>query len=734
MLLIAFTLTLSSFSLAQKIGQESFVGTKKEQCILVGHLVLLLFVLWGSTKASAGGMVRVFLLAGQSNMEGNNATLPRLEELICHANSDFTLPGINCGSTEIEPSLLEERFVNTDKHLDDYHNAQAKHPDHPTVAKLGEFLERAKKFVHVGKDSNKSDFDLIDRLYATISGYYYYAGNQQFQWGYDAFKQMSAAMGVVQIHADGFLTADILDEHPSVTVLQFQGQLSDNGKLSLRQRKGRLKPNFGAGIDSYGPELMFGHYMGAVLIDDILLLKVVQGGTDLRVSWKTPSSTKNKGNELTPEELARDSLYGVLIAKAQEIQNPSKLAEYFPQYAGKTAQIAGFVWFQGWNDLFNPLNQSNYEPNLTCLLNDLRADLNMPDLPVVIAQTHGGADGPVQTAQARVVNAFDFCELAITNDLSGYYHFDNAAHLVIGKRMAVAMKKVLGLGNKAPVANDQHFRMRAAELLALPITLAATDQDGDDLDYTIVSEPSHGRLSGMAPHLEYLPDSTFRGQDTFTYKAADFVSHEFVPREGIHPLRTETGIHPFETETAEAESNIATVTIDVIQESYSSNLTKVSNRELYVHVPSHIVTADVSPSQHTVSITGETLHESASSDPDVAGHVPWVSRNDLTNKTIEIKLGDTNSAPPLTISFKLIPATDVHKNSPVIMQSDAFVIKDRGGTVSSIFCDAAGGESTITHNNGKLNVYSCNHFALVGCALRRSHCWNRSGMAQIAFS
>jgi len=329
----------------------------------------------------------------------------------------------------------------------------------------------------------------------------------------------------------------------------------------------------------------------------------------------------------------------------------------------------------------------------------------MPDLPVVIAQTHGGPDGPVQIAQASVASAFDFCELAITNDLSGYYHFDNAAHLVIGQRMAVAMKKVLGLGNKVPVANDQHFRMRAAELLALPITLAATDADGDDLDYTIVSEPSHGRLSGTAPYLEYLPDSTFRGQDTFTYKAADFVSHE--------------GIHPFETETAEAESNIATVTIDVIQESYSSNLTKVSNRELYVHVPSHIVTADVSPYQHTVSITGETLHESASLDPDVAGHVPWVSRNDLTNKTIEIELGDTNAATPLTISFKLIPATDVYKNSPIISCSgvkppnnNAFVIKDRGGTVSSTFYDAADGESTITHNNGKLNMDNCNHFAV----------------------
>lgn len=273
--LIAFTLTLSGFSLAREIGQEYLVGTRKKQCVLVSCLALLLFFAWGGTKAVADDTVRVFLLAGQSNMEGNNTTIPRLEELICHANTDFTLPCSNCGSTEIEPSLLEERFVNIDKHLNDYHNAQIKYPDHPAVARLGQFLCRAGK---LEQECDKSDFDLTDRLYVTISDYYYHTENQQFQYAYDAFKQMSSAMGVAQIQADGFLTADLLDEHPGVTVLQFQGQLADNGKLSLNQRKGRLRPNFGARVDTYGPELMFGHYMGAALIDDILLLKVVQGG------------------------------------------------------------------------------------------------------------------------------------------------------------------------------------------------------------------------------------------------------------------------------------------------------------------------------------------------------------------------------------------------------------------------------------------------------------------------
>jgi len=672
---------LSNFSLAQGNRQES--ETTKKQYILPS-LILFLFIVCLGAKASASNTVRVFLLAGQSNMEGNNTTLSRLEELICLANSDFTSEGNNCDSTIIEPSMLEKRFIDTNKHLNDYYKAEKNYPDHPAVAKLKQFLCHTGKLVPNNKNYDTSNFDLTERLYIAISNYYYHTGNEQFQYGHDAFKQMSSAMGVAGINDDGFLTDDLLTEHPGVTVLQFQGQLSDNGKLSLNERKGNLEPNFGARVNTYGPELMFGHYMGKPMVDDILLLKVVQGGTDLRVDWKTPSSTKNKGNDFTPEELAQDSLYDALVAKAREIQNPSKLAEYFPQYAGKTAQISGFVWFQGWNDGLNPLNQSNYETNLKCMLNDLRADLDMPDLPVVIAQSHvGGADNPVQVAQAKVADAFDLCELITTNDLSGYYHFDPAAHLVIGERMAVAMKDLLGLGNKTPVANDQHFRMRAAELLALPITLAGTDKDGDDLNYTIVSEPSHGRLSGTAPYLEYLPESTFRGQDSFTYKADD--SH--------------------------SESNIATVTIDVIQEPYSDPVNKDFNRELYVHVPSHIVNADVSPYQHKVTLTGETRHESASSDPDLEGHVPWVSRNDLTNKTIEIILDNTSLTPPLTISFKLIPDKD-NRKSHVIMQSNAFVMEERERTVSSTFYNAVDGESTVTNKNGKLNMHSGNHFAV----------------------
>jgi hypothetical protein len=56
---------------------------------------------------------------------------------------------------------------------------------------------------------------------------------------------------------------------------------------------------------------------------------------------------------------------------------------------------------------------------------------------------------------------------------------------------------------------------------ALPITLAATEPDGDVLAYSIVSGPAHGTLSGTAPRLTYTPAAGYYGPDSFRFQASD---------------------------------------------------------------------------------------------------------------------------------------------------------------------------------------------------------------------
>jgi len=76
--------------------------------------------------------------------------------------------------------------------------------------------------------------------------------------------------------------------------------------------------------------------------------------------------------------------------------------------------------------------------------------------------------------------------------------------------------------NDPPVVNDQ--ALTAQEDTPLPITVTATDPDGDPLTYSILSGPSNGTISGFDPAtggLTYTPEENYNGPDTFTFEACD---------------------------------------------------------------------------------------------------------------------------------------------------------------------------------------------------------------------
>jgi len=53
------------------------------------------------------------------------------------------------------------------------------------------------------------------------------------------------------------------------------------------------------------------------------------------------------------------------------------------------------------------------------------------------------------------------------------------------------------------------------------ITLTGSDSDGDTLTYTLVTQPSHGTITGTPPQVTYIPDSNFLGTDSFTFSVSD---------------------------------------------------------------------------------------------------------------------------------------------------------------------------------------------------------------------
>ncbi|MCV0399246.1 MAG: tandem-95 repeat protein [Nitrosarchaeum sp.] len=77
----------------------------------------------------------------------------------------------------------------------------------------------------------------------------------------------------------------------------------------------------------------------------------------------------------------------------------------------------------------------------------------------------------------------------------------------------------VGPVNDQPVTYTQSVTIN--EDVPIAITLEADDPDNDEITYEIVSQPSHGVISGTLPNVTYTPDQNYFGSDSFSFKAND---------------------------------------------------------------------------------------------------------------------------------------------------------------------------------------------------------------------
>ncbi|MCP3062241.1 Ig-like domain-containing protein [Myxococcus sp. K38C18041901] len=73
--------------------------------------------------------------------------------------------------------------------------------------------------------------------------------------------------------------------------------------------------------------------------------------------------------------------------------------------------------------------------------------------------------------------------------------------------------------NDAPVAASATVTVN--HNTSTPITLVATDVDGDVVGFTVTAPPANGTLSGTGAQLLYTPNADFQGADSFTFTAND---------------------------------------------------------------------------------------------------------------------------------------------------------------------------------------------------------------------
>jgi hypothetical protein len=308
------------------------------------------------------------------------------------------------------------------------------------------------------------------------------------------------------------------------------------------------------GTHHFGPELQFGHIVGDHCANQGLLIKTAWGGKSLYKDFRPPSS----GGDVGP-------YYTKMIAEVREALK--NLRTDFPTYANQGYELAGFVWYHGWNDGVDPKNAvPEYEQNLVNLIKDVRKEFQTPKLPVVVGELTGpwveapGAWATLRKAQAVAaarpesqgnvlfVETHDFVRAAkeSPNPGHGHHEFGNAeTYFLVGDALGKGMVKLLTAHksekNPEPAkptshtvkkiegwtvrvddrllkAPDDEIGTRALRFLEGKLADIKVVVPADKLDklqaVTIVLDLTHGNLGSM----QYHPDADWLKGNGFSTK------------------------------------------------------------------------------------------------------------------------------------------------------------------------------------------------------------------------
>ncbi|KAL3764993.1 hypothetical protein ACHAW5_001843 [Stephanodiscus triporus] len=167
-----------------------------------------------------------------------------------------------------------------------------------------------------------------------------------------------------------------------------------------------------------GPEYAFGLALDRAVSNDIgqqndrgeggggpvLIIKTAWGGKSLDYDFRSPSSGPLPRDKIDAESGGTVAnvghYYRLMIAYAKEVlSDPGRVCPAYDPSVGY--EIAGFVWFQGWNDMVDyryyagksgkERDYARYSDMLASFVRDVRTDLGAPDLPFVIGVM--GVDG-----------------------------------------------------------------------------------------------------------------------------------------------------------------------------------------------------------------------------------------------------------------------------------------------------------------------------------------------------
>ncbi|MFP6872476.1 MAG: sialate O-acetylesterase [Verrucomicrobiales bacterium] len=202
----------------------------------------------------------------------------------------------------------------------------------------------------------------------------------------------------------------------------------DDAFIRFLGRHGGLTLGYGS-RDRTGVELEFGWKVADHFEEPVLLIKAAWGGHSLFKLFRSPSAgmpsaekmqeelekarknvtkknEKNKRNDPLPTMDDIKTVYGSSYRNMfKEIEDTfANYETMFPQLKGRKLEIAGFVWFQGWNDMYGGA-ELEYASNMKHFINDVRKDLQAPEMPFVIGVMGQNGSKPAKGAMLAIQQA-----------------------------------------------------------------------------------------------------------------------------------------------------------------------------------------------------------------------------------------------------------------------------------------------------------------------------------------
>jgi alpha-galactosidase len=175
-----------------------------------------------------------------------------------------------------------------------------------------------------------------------------------------------------------------------------------------------------------GPEFTFGIYTQKLVNEPILIIKTAWGGKSINTDFRPPSAgpypfsdeqleqMKKRGKDIAKEKAekakATGHFYRLMMNHVKTVLKDIK--RVYPAYDENAGyELAGFAWFQGWNDMVDSGTYSKggdgnryaaYSDVLAHFIRDVRKDLSAPDMRFVIGVMGVGGPGTQEDFRAAM--------------------------------------------------------------------------------------------------------------------------------------------------------------------------------------------------------------------------------------------------------------------------------------------------------------------------------------------